>query len=103
MHVHGVQERAKVIREHAARHLLRGTRVRLRRLAEPSQIRSKQLEALSEQGDERPPHVAELGPAMEQNQGRAATLAQVVNVDAVRMGIERLGHDALPTRTPSSL
>src|SRR3954462_14847945 len=47
-------------------------------------------EALSEQGDERPPHVAELGPAMEQDQGRAATLAQVVNVDAVRMGIERL-------------
>src|SRR5829696_6598825 len=95
VHIHGVEKRTQVIRQHAAGHLLRGTRVGLRRVTKASQIRSKQLEAVSEDCDEWPPHIAELGPAME-HEGRAATLAEVMDVDAVRAGIKGLRHRTLP-------
>ncbi len=74
----------------------RGPVRRFLRIPEAAQIRRDHVELGREIGNAFPPDPAELGPAVEEQQGRATAFAEIMDADAVRrdvMGFQR-GHTA---------
>jgi hypothetical protein len=98
VHIERVEKRAEVIRQHLARHRLCRTRIRLRGVAEASQVGRKYLKSISESRDNRLPNATELRPTMEEHQRRTTSLAKKVDIDVVGTDVERRWHGPIQQR-----